>query len=71
MTFRDFILHMRGDESAASVARRAGIERATLSTYETGRSTPSIDKAARVAAAFDAQLGLFQDGKFYPLEVAE
>ncbi|MFT3732367.1 MAG: helix-turn-helix transcriptional regulator [Hyphomicrobium sp.] len=56
--FRINLRHLRRDKklSLEMLAESSGVSRAMLNQIETGRSNPTIDLAARIAAGLDKSL---------------
>jgi transcriptional regulator with XRE-family HTH domain len=51
------LIRMRQDRKLSEVAEAAGITRAMLSSYETGKQLPSIGTLEKVMAALGVSLG--------------
>jgi transcriptional regulator with XRE-family HTH domain len=52
------LIRMRQDRKLTEVAEAAGITRAMLSSYETGKQLPSIGTLEKVMAALSIDLGV-------------
>lgn len=49
--FRDRVARVIGDESVSAFSRRSGVPESTLRSYLTGRSSPGIEQAQKIADA--------------------
>lgn len=47
---------LRGEESQGAAAQRIGISQPSLSMYESGKRTPQLHTAAKVASAYGVTL---------------